>query len=124
MDNEQQDDGNNKPTPDDQAPSAVTAKIVSIATAARERNARQRAVMREQQQLELPIEELLPAESGQSKYPTLLGMYAGIPDFSGVRVKASSGCGFSPNSYFPTWPTTGFKVCSKLAKTCARTRVG
>lgn len=85
MDNEQQDDGNNTPTPDDQAPSAVTAKIVSIATAARERNARQRAVMREQQQLELPIEELLPAESGQSKYPTLLTR---VPLFSPVANRA------------------------------------
>ena len=34
------------------------------------------------------------------------GMYAGIPDFSGVRVKQAV-ARILANSYFPTWPTTG-----------------
>ena len=83
MKNEQQ--GDNNDTPDNQAPSAVTAKIVSIAAAAKERNARQRPEHHAQQQLELPIEELLPVESGPSKYPTLLTR---VPLFSPVANRA------------------------------------
>ena len=79
MDNEQQ--GDNNDTPDNQAPSAVTAKIISIAAAAKERNAQQHSEQLAQQQLELPIEELLPVESGPSKYPTLLTR---VPLFSPV----------------------------------------
>ena len=69
MDEELESSGNDTRPPEERVPSAVTAKIVSIATAAKERNARQRAEQRVYQQLELPIEELLPAESGESKYP-------------------------------------------------------
>lgn len=87
MDHEQEGDSNNTPASahNNQAPSAVTTKIVSIAAAALERSAQQRAEQRAHKQLELPIEELLPAESGQSKYPTLLTR---VPLFSPVANRA------------------------------------
>jgi hypothetical protein len=67
-----------KETPNDEAPAAIASKIISIAAAAKERTARRNG---DSAQLDLPIEELLPVETGQSKYPTLLTR---VPLFSPV----------------------------------------